>query len=188
MTKLIYICGLASFFASFFSAITPQKMTSSEGEEVELWMSPVATHLSLALEPFSQTFGYFSGNPYPESHGDGFEATRRENLRRSFYSFPASCGWFGIVLSVVIMPLTWIRPVTNAKLRLGLQAAGAVIVGAVPLLALDFYRDATVYRGHFHLGLGAYLIVASYLLIGISLLLQFAPARPSDTTTTALVD
>ena len=41
---------------------------------------------------------------------------------------------------------------------------------AVPLLVFDFYNQANTYKPYFHLGIAAYLIVFSYLLIGISLI------------------
>ena len=180
MVKLIHILGLLSFVGSFFAPASAQKMTSWHGEEVELWTPPAATHWLLALEPTIRVIDYCSAKKDPNDHGDGFEAGQAESIRRAFYSTPAAYGWFIIVASVLIVPWAWIRPITNALLRRCLRIAGWILLAAVPLLTLDFYRHATTYEGYFHLGLGAYLIVTAYLFIGSSLLLQFARAKKAE--------
>ena len=66
LAKLIYISGLLSFLASCCAPATPQKMTSSKGDEVELWRSSESTHLQLAFEPVGQVLDYFYTKKNPE--------------------------------------------------------------------------------------------------------------------------
>ena len=186
MPRLVYICGLLWFVASFFTPATPDQMTNSQGEEVEQWDSPGWTQLGLAFEPAFQIAEFSTAVKQPEDHGDGFDVEQARHLRRALYSIPASCGWFSIILSGLMMPWMWIRPSPSRPLRLGLRIAGGMILAAVPLVMGDFYGHATAYPGHFHLGPGAYLIVAAYAFVGTSLLLQAAgppqtaqPVRPT---------
>ena len=155
MAKLLYLLGIISFGASFFASSTPQKMTTSNGEEVEAWDSSFYTHLHLALEPLLRAVEYATAKNDPNDQGDGFEVGQRKTLGRAVYSLPVSCGWFVIVASVLV--------------QLRSRIAGGLVLAVVPLLALDFYRAATVYKGHFHLGLGAYFILMAYLAVGVSL-------------------
>jgi hypothetical protein len=178
MAKLIYLSGLLCFVSSFFAPATPQVMTSSSGEQVAQWTSPHWTHLQLALEPLTQVLEYFSAVKNPDERGDGFEAGQRKHIGRALFSLPASCGWFAIGLSIVIMPRAWMRPITAARARLCPRIAGIVILAAVPLLAVDFHGRATVYSGQFHLGPGADLIVLAYFFIGTSL--QPGTNRPAQ--------
>jgi len=145
-------------------------MTSSRGEGVEMWTPPLVMHLRLAMQPAISALNFFSAKRDPVSLGDGFEAERAESLRRALYSIPASCGWFAIVTSVLVVPSSWMRPIKRASLRRGVRIAGGILLVSVPLLARDFYRDATTYEGYYHLGAGAYFIVSAYALIGSSLL------------------
>lgn len=177
MIKLVYIFGILSFCLSFFVPATAQKMTSSQGERVEIWTSPIYTHLNLALGPVLRSLEYCTAKKDPMAQGDGFESGQAESLRRAYYSLPASCGWFVILASVLVVPWAWVRPITRTPLCRAQQIAGGLLLLSVPLLVLGFYHDATVYEGYFHLGVGAYLIVLSYLFIGSTLLSQFVNAK-----------
>jgi hypothetical protein len=185
MLKLLYIFGLLSFCASFFVPATAQKMTSSQGEQVEIWTSPIYTHLNVALGPGLNFFDYCTARKDPTARGDGFESAQANSLRSAFYSLPASCGWFAILVSVVVVPWGWVRPITMAPLRRAQQIAGGLLLVCTPLLAIDFYHDATVYEGYFHLGVGAYLIVVAYLFLGSTLLLQSVNAKSAEPCTPA---
>ena len=174
--KQLYILGLVAFIGSFFLPATSQKMTSQYGEKVEVWTSPWLTHFQLAAEPLSQMVECFgvTQRRKPDDHGNSVADDQRERIYLALYSIPASCGWFIIALSVLVVPFSWMHPVGHMRLRSGLRIAGGVLLIALPFLTLAFYRDATLYKGYFHLGSGAYLIVVAYSFIGISLLMPFS--------------
>jgi hypothetical protein len=73
------------------------------------------------------------------------------------------------------------KPEKNPLLYRLLRIPSVILLIAVPFLVFDFYEFG--YGDHFHLGLGAYLIVFAYLLFGISLWLlsnaiNSRPVRP----------
>jgi len=183
MTKSIYLAGWLCFVGSFFWPATADQMTGQFGENVKVWCSPGGTHLKLALEPVAQVWECIFCEVPPDAHGDSREDCQRAYLGQALYFLPASCGWFSIWLSVVLMPWFWIRPIVNGRVRRFLWIAGVVMLVAVPLLAREYYHWATVYKGYFHLGLGAYLVVLAYVCIGSSLLRQFAGKQQAEPRT-----
>jgi hypothetical protein len=168
----IYILGLLCFFASFFGNVTPSEMTTSEGSEVENWETGKTAHFHLAINPLLASanlldvISHSSGYEH-ELKGDGYESYLIESIKRFFLSIPVSIGWFTIFASILLI---WTQKITKSKLRYLLKAGSLFMLLAVPILAIDFYGKATTYKPYFHLGTGAYFIVATYLLIGIALL------------------
>jgi hypothetical protein len=168
----IYILGLLCFFASFLGNVTPSEMTTSEGSEVENWETGKTAHFHLAINPLLaaanllDVISHSSGYEY-ELKGDGYESYLIENIKRFFLSTPVSIGWFTIFASILLI---WTQKITKSKLRYFLKAGSLFMLLAAPILAIDFYGKATTYKPYFHLGTGAYFIVAAYLLIGIALL------------------
>ncbi|NBV22753.1 MAG: hypothetical protein EBS05_12670, partial [Proteobacteria bacterium] len=67
------------------------------------------------------------------------------------------------------MPWAMDQDIPFPRVRLGMKVSGWMVLAFVPLLSWDYYRHAASYSGYFHPGLGGYLIVLAYLLIGTSL-------------------
>ena len=177
MAKALYIVGLICFWGSFFGSTTPQKMTSSSGEEVEVWTQPSHTHFVLAAEPVLRLFDYSTMRRDPEANGDGFEVAQSEAISRAIYSIPGSVGWIVIAISVLFVPSAWLESSPSKILTRGSRIAGILLLLAAPLVAHDFYRSSPTYEAYFHVASGAYLIVAGYLLVGAGLLGQSLPKR-----------
>jgi hypothetical protein len=170
-----YLFGLLFFFASFFANVTPSEMTTSEGSEVENWETGKTAHFHLAINPLLavanllDVISHSSGYEH-ELKGDGYESYLIENIKRFFLSIPVSIGWFTIFASILLIWHIWTQKITKSKLRYFLKAGSVFMLLAAPILAIDFYGKATTYKPYFHLGTGAYFIVAAYLLIGTALL------------------
>ena len=172
MAKIIYGAGLACFFLSFFFPATPAQVSNPNYDRVKVWASPLETHFNLALEPLGSAIDYFSNDIKTYGGPDGlaqenFKLDQSRKLWRFFYSLPASVGWFSI----------WISLAASVYLRKGGKSAyiyryfkwaGTVLLGTALLISLDFYQVATLWKGHFFLGLGAYFIVSAYALLGVS--------------------
>jgi hypothetical protein len=184
--KVIFFAGLLCFAASFFAPSTPQEMTSPTGKSVERWNPPSHTHFVLALEPILRFLDVITAEKDADAPDgkldEAFNEWRGNAVWRAVYSIPAACGWFTIYISLLVVPLAWRQPRISTPLKRGLRGMGILLLTAVPLLARDFYRDATTSQGHFHLGAGAYLILAAYASVGASLVSDFrakrTPAHP----------
>lgn len=175
--RSIYFCGLIIFFTSFFSYTAPREMIGhSEGREVKTWESSLQSHLTLAFEPFGRAVDFVNATNNPsaygsEERGDGYDYFVKELVYRFFYSVPSFIGWWTIWLSILLSYWLVRGKLQNRVLNFLLTVGSFFMLIAVPLLAYEFYVDATVYKPYFHLGIGAYLIVGAYFLIGMSILL-----------------
>lgn len=168
-----YMVGILFFVISFLFPATPQKMTSHIGKEVEIWESTSYKHIEIASEPVVRILRYVFNKKHPDDlTGDAYAFEQAENIKRVFYSMPASFAWWAIIISVIAT----IHPNKNKKhkdkkrsLQYLINISILCTLFAIPLLAIDFYRDATTYHGYFHLGLGPIMIILSYFFTGISL-------------------
>ena len=169
---MLHLLGLILFIASFFVPAIPNEMTSSEGQAVKVWQPPVMTHLRLAFEPLARVIDFINAKQNPNKYGydergDAYDYFVYETVFRFFYSIPASLGWFIIWLSGLLLLLKRHRIDSKRTLWRVASTTSALLLAALALLSVDFYRSATTYEGHFHLGAGAYFILAAYLLVGI---------------------
>ena len=174
VARVIYFFGLLCFVVSFFARATAQRMTTERGETFAVWTDPIDTHLHLALEPVFQILERQAAQS-PDSYGDEFGEEQAEFLRRAWHTLPVACGWFAIWASVLWRPWIRVGELHGTRRRYGMLAASGLLLVNVPFLILAFYREGTVYTGYFHLGAGAYLIVAAYLFVGSSLFWQALP-------------
>ncbi len=171
----LYLLGLLLFFSSFFGNTTPSEMTTAEGSEVKNWETGKTTHFRLAAYPLV-SFAMFidvildSSDFEHGQKGDGYRDYLIVTAKRFFLSIPVSVGWFTILASILLIWHIRTQKITKSKLRYFLKAGSFFMPVASVILAINFYNEATLYNPYFHLGIGAYLIVAAYLLIGITLL------------------
>ena len=172
VARIIYLFGLLCFIGSFFARATAQQMTSERGETVAVWTDPADTHLHLALDPIFQILERRAAARSPDAYGDGFKEEQAEFLRRAWRALPAACGWFAIWASVLWRPWMRLGRSLGTWRRDGMATAGALLLVNVPILIRAFYREGTICPGYFHLGAGAYLMVAAYFFVGGSLLWQ----------------
>jgi hypothetical protein len=179
---LLYLIGLMLFFASFFAPSVPVQMTSGEGRDAVRWESSTVTHIRLLAEPLRRVCDFVealidpSGYGYGQA-GDEYESYVTETSYRFLYSIPASIGWLVIWASILLIRQLWHQSISHGPLQCIMTAGSIITLSAVPLLAIDFYKHATIYEGYFHLGVGAYLIVAAYLFTGIGILLMLLRNR-----------
>ena len=173
-TRLSWACcflGLGCLLISLFFPTTPQELFSDG--EVRYWESPARTHVFLALKPLITTIELISilvdpeeygGGDHPYQGGDGYASLLKEKLKAFFCSIPVSISWF----------MVWAAPFLRRRMSpftlKALRASGFSMLVAAGVLADDYYFLATLREGYFHLGLGAYLIVGSFLMSGVSLL------------------
>jgi hypothetical protein len=173
-----YLLGLALFVVSVFFKTLPTRMTSPDGQAVAAWSAAQSTHLRLALNPLLHGLTYLDAallEPedygYGQGGGDGYESYCADTLKAFIFSIPVSIAWFMALGSL----FCWMSKTIFSWRVMAL--GGVALLVAVPILVSDFYRDATSYQGYFHLGLGVYLIVASFLMLGVGLLLLVAHTR-----------
>lgn len=150
-------------------------MTSSDGSEVNVWETGKVRHLNLALDPFIEGLEIRNILYVPErcgygQMGDGYEQCVKETVKRFFYSIPVFIGWFAIIISFFLIRKIWKQTINRSVVRYFLKIGSIFMLIAVPLLLFDFYNQATIYKPYFHLGIAAYLIVFSYLFVGVSLI------------------
>lgn len=173
-----YFLGLGCLVISLFFPTTAQQMVS-EGE-VKFWESPARSHFFLALGPLLHSIELISIRLDPDEYGgvdgdgpgqggDGYASLLKEKTKAFFYSIPVSISWFMVWIALLLRKR--MRPFLLKTFR----ASGFSMLLAAAILSVKYYTWATLYPGYFHLGLGAYLIVGSFLLSGIGLLTL--PAR-----------
>lgn len=107
-----------------------------------------------------------------QEHGDGFEYALSRSQYRLIYSFPIAAGWWILVCTLFLKLrglITRLKieelPSKSREYRIVVKAI--VLTSASILLGGDYHRDATVYVGYYHLGLGAYLLTSSFILLGV---------------------
>jgi hypothetical protein len=171
----LYFLGLLLFFSSFFCNTTPSEMITSEGSEVKTWETGKTKHFRLAFEPLLTVANLLdaisdSSDFEDGLRGDGYQSYLTETVKKFFLSIPVSVGWFTILASILLIRQIRTQKTAKSKLRYFLKAGSLFMLAASPILAINFYNEATLYKPYFHLGTGAYLITAAYLLIGITLL------------------
>ena len=171
-----HLLGLGCLILSLFFPTIAQQMTLSH-EQVEVWESPLHTHTILALGPLGFALDLIDITLDPDEYGvheagDGYEQLIKERTLQFFCSIPISISWFMVWGTLFFTKNP--SPTVIKRLRLG---GFAMLLSAV-ILSRNYYSAATLYEGHFDLGLGAYLIVGSFLLCGIGLLAQ--PAHAVD--------
>ncbi len=174
-----YLLGLACLIVSLFFPTVAQQMTESH-EQVEVWESPQHTHTILALGPLGFALDLIDITLDPDEYGaheagDGYEQLIKERMLQFLCSIPISISWF-MVWSTLFFTKNP-SPTVIKRLRL---VGFAMLLSAV-ILSRNYYSAATLYEGHFDLGPGAYLIVGSFLLCGISLL-RLPKEKAADNT------
>jgi hypothetical protein len=172
----IYILGVLMFFLSFFGNTIPSQMTAgSKGSEVEIWEPAPFRHVYLVLDPLLETYELVNVINLPSKYTHEKDVYRYEDylnnaVKRVVCSIPASIGWLTIIISVFLIRKIWKQTIKRKATRYLLRAGSIFILLAVPILAFNFYKGATTREIYFHLGTAAYLIVFSYLFIGVSLI------------------
>ncbi len=172
----IYLLGVLLFVLSFFGNTIPSQMTlGSDGSEVKVWEPALLRHAQIVLDPLFETNELANVIKYPSKYTDERDVYRYEDylhqaVKKVVRSIPLSIGWLTIVISIFLIRKIWKQTIKRKATRYFLRTGSVFILLAVPILAFGFYQDATLYKPYFHLGTAAYLIVISYLLIGISLI------------------
>ncbi|MEM7012528.1 MAG: hypothetical protein AAF585_13720 [Verrucomicrobiota bacterium] len=169
------LIGIVCFVVSFVMPSIPQEMTDPIGSSVEKWENPIVTHLEVAFEPLIQVSKYRLAKSTMDTRGDGLRIAKRNAVVRILYSLPISIGWFTMVGSIVFFPI--LLKTNKAITVFCSRLLAAATITAAPLIAKDFFDSATVYRSQFHLGVGAYFFVFSYLSIPIAIFLASWFAR-----------
>ena len=159
-----YFLGLGCLLISLFFPATAQQMVSDG--EVKYWESPARTHFFLALGPLTNTMELISVVLDPGEYGVssddlGYASMLDERTKTLFCSIPVSVSWFAVWLTLFLR-----KRMSPFILRVG----GFSMLFTAAILSVDYHALATIYPGYFHLGLGAYFIVGSFLLSGIGLL------------------
>ena len=169
--KILFLVTYVFFIDSFFYDYTPNQLSSSKGEYVLNWRSPASEHIFLALEPLIRLVEHFTFKKDLYSRGDGDENYLRDNRNKGLVSIPVAIAWWGFLL----LPFYYLKklPFEN-KISRKIKAKIAYLLGFIYLIAViiqgyRYYSDATRYVGYFHLRPGAYLILASFFLMAISL-------------------
>lgn len=174
LSRSCYLLGLGCLIISLFFPTIAQQMTSDA--EVKFWESPARTHVLLALNPLILTielidividpdeYGGVDSNEGYGRGGDGYASLLKERTQRLFFSIPISISWF------MVWGALYFRKKLSPPILKILRVSGVSMLLAAVILSFNYYSAATLYQGYFHLGLGAYLIVGSFLLSGIGLL------------------
>jgi len=166
---VLLLFGFIAFLLSFHFVALPNRALN-DGANIVEWTESSETHFRLAIEPIAALLRFFTMEKHPELNGDGDAMERANCIERFFYSIPAAMSWF-IILGLPIA--ICLEKFTRYPIPLGVTSiAGLVVLIAFFLLRRDFYHEASIFPG-FHLGTGAYLILASYLLTGLGLIIPY---------------
>ena len=147
------------------------------GKTVKTWKTGKTNHFNLALEPFGRSLEIINAIRVPK-YGYWQDQYDEEQIKLLLFSIPACFGWWTIWLSAALWYPLSRGSLRNKTLTLLLKTGSIFMLIAVPLLCFDFYKSGISYfyesevdyGRYFHIGVGAYLIVASYLLTGIGVL------------------